>query len=265
MNQIFDINRTMLFAKLKFSQNRKMLLIGLAGYFGLIFIITFFMAYGLNGNYAYVMNTFHTVAMGLLVGLGGIWVAGRSYQDMNSPEKSMAQIMVPASTFEKYIVPLIFSTVLWVFAITAIYQLYAFMLNGMWSGLFGKEFGFFNIFDLVHNPELFDSVKGYLLVHSIFFLGGIAFKRYPIAKTVLSMFVINICFTVIALVTMLILFGGFIEMGNMNNLVIENRLDQILNKDTIASMKLISELVFTIVIPIILYIAAFFKLKEREV
>ncbi len=67
MNQIFDIRRTLDFARYKFGLNRKLLLLSFLGYFALIFIISFFIAYYSESPSAQVFDYFHLVSMGIML------------------------------------------------------------------------------------------------------------------------------------------------------------------------------------------------------
>ncbi len=266
MNQTFDINRTMLYARLKFAQNKKMLLIALGGFFGLIFIITFFIAFAVNAGNEGLMNGFHGVAMVILLFGGGLWITGRSYQDMNSPQKALSQLMLPVSNVERFVVPLFSSTILWMVIIPILYHLVAFLLNGMWGIMFGKDFGFFNLFDATSAEQIGDVLKAFVVVHSVFFLGGIAFKRYPIAKTFLSLFIVQFGWTVLSTLTAIILFGSLSDFGfGSQTMVFDDSLSDVFKEETFDRFKLIVEMLFVIVVPATLYTAAFFKVKEREV
>jgi hypothetical protein len=256
----------MLFSKLKFNLSKKIFLISIGGFFSLIFIITFFMAYSISPGQEFYFDNFHTASFVFMLFAGTIFLAGRSYYDMNTPEKSLTQIMVPASTFEKFIIPAIATSLGWLIVSFLSYEVFAAFVNIVWSGLFGLSIELFNIFDLINNERLFEFSKGYLMVHSVFFLGATAFKKYPIAKTLLTGFLINVAFTFFTFLLIIIFFGTFNEFGhNFDNNFRSHFFENYFSIDFVKNLSKTVELIFTILIPSAIYIAAFFKLKEREV
>ena len=140
------------------------------------------------------------------------------------------------------------------------------MVNGLWSAVFDLSAGFLNIFESFPGQKIGELFKGYVLIHSIFFLGAATFKKYPIAKTALSVFIFNSITTFISLFLILILFGSFMDFGMASKSFFELYLEDLdFSQELILKLKNIGEAVFIIVIPLILYSSAFFKLKEREV
>lgn len=266
MNQIFDINRTLDFAKYKAGLNRKLLLLSFLGYLALIFIISFFVAYYSESSTAHVFDYFHLVSMGIMLILGTVFMAGKSFSDMNTSEKSIGMIMIPASSFEKFIVPLISSSVGWLLVVYVSYELLALIINGLWSALFGMEFVFFNVFDFIKGKELTDMFLAYFFTHSIFFLGAAAFKKYPIAKTILAQFLLNFAYSILALIFIMVLFGNMGYFANSS----ENFGEILLEKGWFTQEKIVFygrvlKILVMVVLPVLLYITAFFKFKEREV
>lgn len=266
MNQVFDFNRTMRFARLKLIQNRKVLLLSILGYFALIFIITFFIAYNITGSDIDALNAFHYGALGFMLIAGTIFLAGMSYQDMNTAEKSIGQIMIPASTFEKYIIPLLSTSLGWIIISVISYELFALIVNGIWSLLFGLHYEAFNFLTVFKNKELLDVFLSYFLLHSIFFLGATAFRKHPIAKTLLAQFIINFAFSVLFMILIMIMFGSFDShiwgAETPEEAFVETGM---ITKENLLIMGRWLKAFALGVLPVLLYITAFFKLKEREV
>ena len=143
MNQVFDIKRFTLLARLKFSLHKNALGLSIAGYYALLFIIGFFIAYAHRNDASASFEGFHYVCMGLMMILGGVVLAGRAFQDMNTSEKSNFQIMTPASNLEKLILPLISTSIGWLLFSYISYVIFALLFNGIWSAAFGIHFEFF--------------------------------------------------------------------------------------------------------------------------
>ncbi len=238
-------------------------MISVGGAFALVFIITFFMAAYMNEYNYTAMNNFHQVAFVLLFFSGAIWIAGHAYQDMNTTEKATNQLMIPASRLEKFLVPWIFSSVFWILAISILYTLYASLLNSLWGLIFGLPFGFFDVLSLTRESDWWNLIQAYFLVHSAFFLGGLAFRTYPLGKTILSGFVVNILFTSIAAITGLILVGNNLEEFFDSD--IDEKIRVYINEDTARLLEHWVKVFFTLFLPLVFYTSAYFKLKEREV
>jgi hypothetical protein len=109
-----------------------------------------------------------------------------------------------------------------------------------------------------------ESYSAYFTVHAIFFLGAAAFQRHPIPKTLLAGFIINSIFTFLSLFMMLILFGKFEKFDN-ETVMMASKTDQNFHYFFTELLPQIVRASFIYIIPVIFYIAAFFKLKEREV
>ncbi len=267
MNQVFDFNRTLLYSKLKFNLNKKFLFLSLGGFFGILFVISFIIAANIPTGNVEPLFIFHTVAFVIMLFLGCIIVAGRSFQDMNTSEKALSQIMIPASGFEKFITTVLFSSVGWILITFISYEIFALLTNAIWAGIFGLDYKTFNVFDLPEMPA--DSIKYTLYfffgIHSLFFLGASAFKKYPIAKTALAGFLVNQAFSLLFLVTILITFGSLLEFGEAMGNIVDHLQAIDLELEDIEKYFIYPEILFAYILPATLYVAAYFKLKEREV
>ncbi|MBT4340310.1 MAG: hypothetical protein HOD63_17100 [Bacteroidetes bacterium] len=88
MNQVFDIKRAIQFSRLKLNLNKKFFAISVAGFLGLMFIITFFFAYNLNNDNAPILNIFHKIASIIMLYGGALFFGGRVFIKMNSGAKT---------------------------------------------------------------------------------------------------------------------------------------------------------------------------------
>lgn len=271
MNQLYNFKRIMLLARFKFSLHKKLLFLSVMGYFALLFFIGFLIAYA-NRNHTDatpLFTIFHYTALPLMMGLGALVLAARSFQDMNTSEKSTIQLLIPASTFEKYIVPLVSTTILWVIVSFMIYHVFSGIFNGVWSLIFGFDFIWFNGFTILNLYMIDQIILVFFLIHSIFFLGSAAFKKYPLIKTLLAQFVIQWGYGLFALLVIFVLFGSIENFG----LKMESIEDLVPQKEWILSMteeefehkgRLILR-ILTVLLTAALYVTGYYKLKEREV
>ena len=97
-------------------------------------------------------------------------------------------------------------------------------------------------------------------------LGAATFKKYPMVKTILSQWIIQWAYSLLAIVVILILFGSMEHFG-----LSMNKLDEILEqKGWVNPEKIVMQLRYLLrftmfVLSVALYFTAYFKLKEREV
>ncbi len=277
MNQVYDFKRIVLLARLKFNLHKKVLMMSVLGYFGLLLIIGFFIAYaGRNNTEEFSFyETFHYISISIMMLLGCVLLASRSFQDMNTPERSIGQILIPASTFEKFILPMISTSIIWLVFSFVSYHLFSLIFNCAWSCSFGYDFQIFYASEIFKIPFLFEITLAIILVHSTFLLGAATFKRYPIVKTLISLTVLQWSFSLLALIVIVILFGSMENFGeameSLGNLLADKDwfVDRIIYKgEVIETMgyriryfwRLMMFLVSTA-----FYVTAYFKLKEREV
>ena len=266
MNQVFDIKRAIQFSRLKLNLNKKFFAISVGGFLGLMFIITFFFAYNLNNENAAISNIFHKVAAITMLYGGALFFGGRVFIKMNSGAKTIEQLMIPASIFEKFIVPLLFSSIGWILFTAVSYQLFAMLTNAVWSGIFSLDIPVYNFLDIINEANWVTSIKFYFLSHATFFLGSAAFRKYSIPKTALASFLIMLAFFLLGYIAILLLFGNDLSFGVASAITFSK--PEIQEWFTNGGGKLLVKSTYWavgVVLPIILYAAAYFKLKEREV
>ncbi|MFO7722956.1 MAG: hypothetical protein R6V49_07010 [Bacteroidales bacterium] len=206
MNQIFDFQRSTALLKLNLNLNRKALLLAVAGFFGFAFITSFFVANNAPG----LLQKMHQVFYFIFLYGGVAFAGGSAFRSINSHSKSIAYLGLPASIFEKYLIPWLLSGIVWGIAAIGSYLVFAGLINGLWSAAMGFPFELFNPFTIhMGGKSVMESYAAYFTVHAIFFLGAAAFQKHPVPKTLLAGFIINSLFTFLSLFMMLILFGKF--------------------------------------------------------
>jgi hypothetical protein len=122
----------------------------------------------------------------------------------------------------------------------------------------------FNPFTAQMGPQsLNEAYMPYFMVHSLFFLGAAAFQKHAIPKTLLAGFLVNSLFTFVNLLIMMILFGGFGDFNlTMNS---PESWEPDFHHFFTNFLPRFVKTAFVYVVPVIFYVAAFFKIKEREV
>ncbi len=261
MNQIIDWQRSAALLKLNFHLRKRGVLLAVAGFYGFVFLVSFFVA----RHSPPALEKMHLLFYFILLYGGAAFIAGNAFRNMNNPAKSISYLSLPASVFEKYLIPWLITGIAWAVVSILSYIAVAALFNGLWSVLLQFPYEFFNPFTikLEDLPSVAEPYLPYMLIHSVFFLGAAAFRKYPIPKTLLAGFIVNSIFTFISLFTMLILFGDIIRFSEEMGTIYFQNPDFVRFFSVI--LPEIVRVAFLYVIPVILYVAAYFKLKEREV
>jgi hypothetical protein len=238
------------------------------GYLALLFIIGFFIAYA-NREHSDIFQfstIFHYISLPIMMVLGSVLLAGRSFQDMNTAEKSTIQILIPASSFEKYMLHLLSTSIVWMLFSFVSYHIFTILFNGMWAISFGYDFELFNGFKIFNVYMIAEIIFGYFLLHSIFFLGAAAFKKHPIVKTVLTHFILNWAFGILAFIVILILFGSMenwaAKIETLDEILLEKGWFTMENIEYKARLLLKTA---SVLLTAAFYVVGYYKLKEREV
>jgi hypothetical protein len=266
MNQLFDIQRVKWYVRQRLTENGKFYITGIAGYMAFVLLVTFFIAFNIRNGGSGDLSNFHSGSYIFFLFFGLILFTGRAFHDMNTSARSINQLMIPVSGFEKFIVPLLSTSVIWFLSATVVYQVFVFIANGLWGLIFGIDFDFAFLWELPGDMNLLLLLEIMIFIHSIVFIGSATFKKYPIAKTALSLFIINTAFNVTGLLTIIILFGNFENFGLSVEQFGHYLIDQGYDEQFIENLlrHYIKNLVVYFV-PVVLYVAAYFKVKEREV
>jgi hypothetical protein len=245
--------------RLNLAAGRKAFLLTLAGFLGFVFIISFFVAInnplGLERMH---YNFYHVLIFG-----GALAMGGAAFHMLNTRQKSVSYLSLPASVTEKYLVAWILSGIGWLLFVIIFYPFFALLINAIWAGIMGFPLKWCHpLSGGCHNQPDAVIYQIYFTVHSAFFLGAAAFRQHPIPKTFLTGFITNFIITVVALLTILILFGTLFPIPSSETIESVN-LDTLERFNSAASE--VVKVLFLYILPVIFYVAAFFKLKEREV
>lgn len=126
------------------------------------------------------LNYFHTFALFSFLGFASAPAAG-SFKDLHCKETSAFFLTQPASMEEKFLCRLLLTTIAPMATLCLV--LYLFTQSActvsQWHG--GPVLPIFNPF----SPPYRGFLSAFLFYHPIFFLGGIAFRRYPFLKTLM--------------------------------------------------------------------------------
>ena len=169
--------------------------------------------------------------------------------------------MIPASVFEKFTMKLLMTTVVWTTGITLLYWLFANVTGYFANYYFGYSFIPFDPFE---NPNWL-IIKLYLVIQSVFILGAAYFNRFTFFKTSFSVVILALGIAFLTLLFFRIIFASYFDslFEPMENIMmVPNQAFQDFAQYTLWPLV---QNVFWYVLAPLLWVVAYFKLKEREV
>lgn len=183
--------------------------------------------------------------------LSGLIFTSQVFLELHDPKKSYAYLLLPVSNLEKLIGSWLISGPLYVLA----YSLFVFIIQliaGIVTGNYQSVLGIFK-------SSYFQAVSGYFVLHSVFFLGAVWFRKNNFLKTVFSIFLFFVSIGLFAIAMFGLFFKGF-DFENMN--LGDNISAGFGDLDLIGT---IAKIVICYMIPLFFILVSYFRLKERQV
>jgi len=278
MNSVFDFNRWILYTSKHWNENKKRYLLSLGAIGGLLILWYSFLIIVTRDNPVGENMQMVTYYVGLY--LTGSLYASLMFADLNEGATAIHFLLIPASTFEKLLTALLFSFILFFVSYTVVYYVVDYAMV-KWVSAIAAEAGHYtkpnfgltakvvNVFVAPPGMGGDDNFYIYFLlayvgVHAAFLLGSVYFVKYNFIKTVVSVLVIFLFFVFfVHKVIDFIPNGGFFEPfsvfrvynGEKGDFAI--RLPEWLN--------IISLFLFKYSMAPVLWVATYFRLKEKEV
>ena len=181
LKNYFDLSRFWLLVKMELFKSKKGLLMLLVISFGLLFFVSLLFDCAVEKrkifddhaeNYA-----FHLI-------IGGFILTSLAFNDLSDSLKRYRYLMLPASTFEKFICMWLLTSVGWIALFTTTYTIYTLIANAIGSVLFSQMT--FLAFDPFGNYSL-TTMKSYFVLQGTFLVGAAYFKGYVFPKTLFSL------------------------------------------------------------------------------
>ncbi|MCB0662635.1 MAG: hypothetical protein KDC24_07840 [Saprospiraceae bacterium] len=191
---------------------------------------------------------------------GGFLFTSVIFREFGNQTERAFYLGIPASNLEKLLSKLIISNFLFIVVGVILYFLFSIINNSIVEAISGMDIDTFNPF-MKENLEV---IKIYFVLHSIFFLGALAFPRYSLPKTILAIFII---ITVISLVLGLVfritfddLFDSAFQFNDLRGTKPHPSM-----KSKMDNFGHLMSWVFTYLTAPVLWIVSYFKLSEKEV
>ncbi|OFX89963.1 MAG: hypothetical protein A2W99_08630 [Bacteroidetes bacterium GWF2_33_16] len=249
MNKYFNIKRFANLVKRELHSNMKRNLLIIGAMFS-IFTISAFLVFELGEEITseITFEKFHSMVFLGMLFTGGAFLASFSFIELRNKINAHFYLLTPGSSLEKLLVNLLISLVGFIVFMMLFYFLYSQVFNWIVSAIFGYQFS--NV-DFLHE-EVISSIQVFISVHSIFLLGAISFKKYPVILTPIFIFLVNI--TLFGFVRLV----GFAVFGDFD---IDN---QLFSKEIFDKLNLYSKIIIIYIIPPVLWFVTYLKLNEKE-
>ncbi len=183
----------------------------------------------------------------------GFKIASTAFYETRRRDEKSAYLLLPSSMLEKYLSRLIMTTVIFFIKYTIAFYIGWVLGSVVNFWLFCLPLFFLNLYV----PGFWNIIAVFVTLQSFFFLGGIYFRKFPIIKTVASIFFITVIISIILFFSSLFFkIAGSVLSGNFDiNYVSRNFL--IIRYGYIG--------LFNVLIPIICWLIGYYKLKETSI
>jgi hypothetical protein len=280
MNQCFSFSRFRGLAALHWESNKKRYLLALPAIAGLLAAWDAFLL--IMDNYSPLDNGFQSLTYYWGLGAVGCLFSSTIFSEFGSKAQGIAWLGLPASALEKLLCGLLFSTILCFVGYTVVFYLVDIPMvkignelialhHRVWQG--GYPIGPNAVWNLAAGlpGDNFDSgfhaiLVLYFILQALFALGSVYFERYAFIKTVIAFLLFLLVFLVLEKQFMShIPPPGWTRFTPTNDWITNN--DTLRVKEVRLSPWITTPLGLLLLlgIPPVIWIAAYFRIKEKQV
>ena len=238
----FNIIRFIKLLQYRTSIHKTRWLMQLAGLTGVALLIT--SLFIKEVAHYHVFNDFYGTLLGFSVVFIGAYLSSRAFTELKNTSSGFLYLMLPASTFEKFIIPSLFSGILFFAFYLGVYALLANLSNFIWGLAYHFPMEIYNPLAAESMDYTLGGFKAFLILQPLFLLGSVVFKKNHFIATSIVIFILLILISLISLISVRIASGEFESI----NIKIEN-----------------ISIYWIIIFHFIINIAIFFKLKEKQI
>jgi|SRR5687767_1887574 len=247
MNEQLSLHRVVLLLRAELLRSRRTWLVA-AGTAALVALLLSSIG-ALDGEVGGV-GFYRTVFIAGLFALGTL-ATSQAFVDLHGRTTNTAFLMLPASALEKTLVRLALTTVGLILGLLVLTTVLSWVIEGINAVVFGMSRGFFVPWDRL----AWTIVPHYLVVQSLFFLGGAWFRKLHYIKTVGA--VLLIWFSLVTAAATIAWIVGHPILGG------EIRID---NFDTpLEWLTQIAEIVYYVALPVFCWFVAWLRVSETQV
>lgn len=260
MNNTFDLQRFGLLLSKYTKENARTYLLSLAVLAAILASFLTFVTYAGNGYLGpHLQATFYLV----FKVLSGAMFTSIVFSAYGDKKKSIPLFTLPVSNLERYLVGWIYSFIIFQILYTACFYLVDFAVLSIANLSSAQPNEVVNIVT-IEDSKFYPGLVIFTFIHSVFFLGAIFFRNLHFIKTGFVFFGSVLGIVLINAPLLKIIFGGSAEFTPPFDSIriIEGQGSTSL--DPAPGSEMIPWILF-IVMSLILWTSAYFKLKEREV
>ena len=258
MNNLFNLKRFLMLNKKHLFEKGKEYLLSVLS---LTIILIGILAYIAYQNESGLEEGVQKIVFITAFILSGIIFTSMVFSDLGNKRKATIYLMLPASHLEKYLIPWVFSYLIFQLVFTAVFYLAASIVLNLGINEIGNENTVFNIFD--HKNKVYQVFYVYLLAHSFMFYGAVYFRKKHLISTIFSLFLIGVLLSFFNKLLLSLMIKSEILMSppftNLRFVENFNRYYLEVEKSSGFVITLLA------LITAILWISAFYRLKEKEV
>jgi hypothetical protein len=260
MNNTFEFGRFARLYQKHTVEHLKSYLLSAAVLAGLLFVWLGFMSYTHSGKLSIRDQSVTFVFFFLLC---GTIFTSLTFNYLGDKKKAIPILTLPVSNFEKYLVSWIYTFVVYQLVFVGVFFLIDGTLFGLGAAFEKDENEIINIFSI--DQRIYVSFIAYVILHAFAFLGAIYFRKLHFIKTSFAVFAAAFSLTVIdcVLIRAFIVPNARRTMPFMGISVIDH--DMFYNVNVGGQGFALYVAGALAVIAILLWTAAYYKLKEKEV
>jgi hypothetical protein len=256
MNNIFNLSR---FGKLFIKhtvEHYKSYLMSLTVLIGVMILGGSFLVYMIEVP---IDKGFQSAIFVMILLLAGTIFTSTIFVNIGDKKKAIASLTLPASHFEKYLVAWLYSYVLFIIIYTICFYLVALFAVNI-KHFPGHPIEMINVFE----KPLIEMFLLYAFLHSVAFLGAIFFEKLHFIKTVFLFFIFLAILISFNRVLLGILLAREVEVtvpfGNLRFTENNHITDIYITQQQYSYL-----LIFITALALIFWVAAYYRLKEKQV
>ena len=256
MNNTFDFNRfSLLLKKELWSGNKKPLIVA-GAVFGFLILVALLQIYWTGGYEEMNWNMFPVIIF-----FGGLIFTSVIFYEFNDKTGTHHYLSLPASNFEKFLSKWLITAILFPIGASILFLIYSKIGDAIYFN-YRSETGYIP-WKLTDWWSIF-FLKIYVVYQSTYLIGAVVFQKYTFFKTSIVHWGIGIASAIIGSILFRIIFADQFE-----GLFYINQDINMQTSDTVIDFmenKFLSILEFALwyLVPPIMWIVGFFKLKEKE-
>lgn len=256
MNNTFDFNRfSLLLRKELWSGNKKPLIVGTA-IFGFLILFALLQIYTFGGYEGMNWTMFPVVIF-----LGGLTFTSVIFYEFNDKTGTHHYLSLPASTLEKFLSKWLITAVLFPLIASLLFWIYTKIGDAIYFN-YDSESGYVP-WKLTDWWSIF-FIKIYIVYQSTYLIGAIVFQKYTFFKTSVFHWVYAIISVIITAILFRIIFAdqfdGLFSINQDVNMQTSREVIHFMENDFLPML----EFALWFLVPPIMWVVGFFKLKEKE-